>query len=384
MRHQNSVFHQLLKHVPWHRFEASVAEHGADHRVRRLTTKTQLIALIYAQLSAAPSLRAIETALGSHRGRLYHLGGKPVSRSTLSDANAKRPAAVFGELFAQLLEHATPGLRRKTKDALRLIDATPLPLNRRSAEWATFSAQSIGAKAHIVYDPDADCPLYCQVTAARVNDITVAQAMPIEAGATYVFDLGYYDFDWWAKLDKADCRIVTRLKKNTRLREAEEQPCDDDDGILADRVGRLAKRISGGRRNPYTKPVREVVVQIDEKRHLRLLTNDMNSSARAIADLYKRRWAIELFFRWVKQTLKITRFLGTSENAVRIQVAVALITYLLLQLARATCRCTVSPLTFARLLKTNLMHRKSLDDLLGTPQPPTNDIRQMTLKLAHA
>ena len=381
MRHQNSVFHEVLKFVPWQAFDGLVIAHGADHRVRRLSTKSQLIALIYAQLSGAPSLRAIETALSSHRARLYHLGARPVQRSTLADANAGRPAEVFTGLFALMVQRVHRGLRRKLGEALRLVDATVLTLNSHSADWATFSARSIAAKAHVVYDPEADCPLYCQVTPARTNDITVAQAMPIEAGATYVFDLGYYDMAWWAKLDAAGCRIVTRLKRNSKLLDCRERPCRGQE-IRADRVGRLRPRIGYGRRNPFQKPVREIVVQIDDKRSLRLLTNDLTSPAVEIAELYKRRWAIELFFRWVKQTLKITRFLGTSENAVRIQIAVALITFLLLQLAKDATKCSLSPLTFARLIRANLMHRKAIKSLIQPEQPPPTDPIQASFELS--
>jgi hypothetical protein len=222
MRHQNSVLHGLLKHVPWAAFDRLVSEHDADARVRRLPTKAQFIALLYGQLAGAASLREIETALSSHAARLYHAGGSAVARSTLADANASRPAELFAALLARMMAQAGGGLRRKVGEAVRLIDATGIRLAGRGSEWARFSAQACGAKLHVVYDPDADRPLYAAVSAARVNDITVAKAMPVEPGATYVFDLGYYDYGWWAKLDAAGCRIVTRFKKNTPLHLIEE------------------------------------------------------------------------------------------------------------------------------------------------------------------
>ena len=179
-------------------------QHGADARVRRLTTKSQLIALLYGQLSGASSLREIEAGLESHAARLYHLGASPAQRSTLADANALRPAAVFAELFAHDGAAGHRGLRRKLgRDDLSDRCRRALRLDRRSADWARFSAGVCGAKVHVIYDPDADRPIYAAVTAANVNDITPAKAMPIEPGATYVFDLGYYDYDWWAKLDRA-------------------------------------------------------------------------------------------------------------------------------------------------------------------------------------
>src|SRR5580692_3131815 len=328
MLHQNSVFHGLLKLVPWHRFESLVEDHGADARVRRLSTKSQLVALLYGQLSGAASLREIVTGLSSHAVRLYHVGADPVRRSTFSDANAQRPVAVFVDLLAIMMKQAHRGLRRKLAETTYLIDATPVRLTARSADWARFSAGVCGAKVHVIYDADADRPIYAAVSAANVNDITVARQMPIEAGATYVFDLGYYDYGWWAELQAADCRIVTRLKKNTPLTVTRERLippggiATSSATILSDRIGHLPARQAGRRSNPMSDEMREVRVRLDTGKVLRILTNDLLAPAHEIADLYKQRWQIELFFRWIKQRLEIKRFIGTSENAVRIQVAV--------------------------------------------------------------
>jgi hypothetical protein len=382
--HKNTVFHGLLKHLPWPAFERLVEQHRADAGVRRLTTKSQLIALLYGQLSGASSLREIEASLGSHRARLYHLGARPAHRSTLADANARRPPAVFAELFALMVSQANRHLRRALGEAVYLIDSTALRLDRRSANWARFSEAACGAKVHVIYDPDADRPIYALVTAANVNDITPAKAMPIEPGATYVFDLGYYDYDWWAKLDSAQCRIVTRFKSNTPLRVVEELPVPVQEprgsAILSDRIGHLPRRQSNNRLNPFQDPVREVRVQLHTGKVLRILSNDLDASAQEIADLYKRRWAIELFFRWVKQTLKIRRFLGTSENAVKIQIAVALIAFLLLRMAQAAQHPIASPLAFARLVRANLMHRRRLDRLLQSEPPPPCNPAQLAIQ----
>jgi hypothetical protein len=382
MRHQNSVFHGVLKHIPWDVFDRLVGEHGADSRVRRLNTKSQLVALLYGQLAGAASLRDIVTGLASHAARLYHLGVRPVQRSTLADANARRPNAVFAELFGEMVKRAHRGLRRALGESVYLIDSTGLRLSAASAAWARFSSGVCGAKVHVIYDPDADHPIYAAVSAAKVNDITAAQEMPIEAGATYVFDLGYYDYRWWAKLDAAGCRIVTRLKSNTPLRLARDRSVPEGGSVLSDRVGHLpARQVNPkSRRNPFTKPVREVRVKLESGKVLRILSNDLAAPAQQIADLYKRRWAIELFFRWVKQTLKIRHFLGTGENAVRIQIAVALIAFLLLRLAQATQSAVQTPLAFARLVRANLMHRRRIDRLLSLTPDPQPDAGQLALQ----
>jgi hypothetical protein len=380
MRHYNSVFHQLLKHLPWEDFDALVKEHRADARVRRLTTRSQFLVMPYGQLAGAASLLEIVGGIESHRARLYHLGATLPRRTTLADANHDRPAEFFAALLSLMIGRAHRGLRRSLAETTYLIDATGLRLDARSLDWARFSEGVCGAKLHVVYDPDADRPIYAAITAARVNDITAAQAMPIEPGATYVFDLGYYDYAWWAKLDAAQCRIVTRLKSNTPLAVVEELAVPEDSAILADRIGHLPARQGSGRNNPFQDPVREVRVKLDTRKVLRVLSNDLDAPAQEIADLYKRRWAIELFFRWVKQTLKIRRFLGTSENAVRIQIAVALIAFLLLRLAQAGQQAVTSPLAFARLVRLNLMHRRPLDRLLDPETPILANPAQMALQ----
>ena len=381
MRHKNSVFHGLLKHVPWHRFDRLVEDHGADARIRRLSTKDQLVALLYGQFSGAASLREIVTGLSSHAVRLYHVGAEPVRRSTFSDANAHRPVAVFTDLLAILMKQAHRGLRRKLAETTYLIDSTSARLNQRSADWARFSTGVCGAKVHVIYDADADRPIYAAVSAANINDITMAKQMPIVPGATYVFDLGYYDYAWWAELSAVDCRIVTRFKSNTPLELIEELPVAAGSNILSDRIGFLPSRQARSRQNPMQDAVREVHIVTDTGKVLRILSNDLDASAQEIADLYRRRWAIELFFRWIKQILKITRFVGTSENAVRIQIAVALIAFLLLRLAQATQKNIKSPIVFARLIRTNLMLRRQIDDLLHPPLPTIQDQRQMSLAL---
>jgi len=283
-------------------------------------------------------------------------------------------------LLSALMGQLQSGYRRKIRDCVRLIDSTSVQLNSLSGDWATFSAGVFGAKAHVIYDPDADQPLYLMVTAANVNDITAAKEMPIEPGATYVFDLGYYDYGWWAMLHQAGCRIVTRLKTNTPFEVVEDRPVPAGSSILSDRIGYLPKRLAASRNNPMSERVREVQVTIETGKVLRIFTNDLAASAQEIADLYKRRWAIELFFRWVKQLLKINHFVGTSENAVRIQVAVALVAFLLLRLAQPASRIVKSPLVFARLIRANLMHRRSITELLQPPPSSRAGPRQITFE----
>ena len=393
MRHHNSVFHGLTKHLPWSQFERLVAKHKADHRVRRLDSKSQLLALLFGQFAGAESLREIEAGLLSHGNRLYHLGARPAARSTLADANASRPWALFAELFAVMAQQASRATRRKLAPEMaqgtHILDATKVRLSGLSADWARFSKDHCAAKLHVVYEPTAALPLSAEVTSDKVNDIVPAKAWEIAPGATYVFDMAYYDFGWWAKLDAQGCRFVTRLKRHTKLIELERRqpPQDQHPGhaeILSDRVGLLPRRLARSRKNPMAKPLREIVLIIATGKQLRVLTNDLEAPASEIAELYKQRWQIELFFKWIKQNLKIRHFLGTSENAVRIQLFVALIAFLLLRAAQAhqanqesTPAALTQPRTFARLIRLNLMHTRPINALDRPQTTHTHDPRQL-------
>jgi hypothetical protein len=377
--HMNTVFRDVLKLLPWSVFERLVEKRGTDELVRSFTTKRQLLALLFGQLSGAYSLRDIEASMSSHQARLYHAGGAAPARSTFADANRDRDSRVFSDLFVAMLGMATRGLRRKMGDAVRLIDSTSLHLAGAGAKWARFSAEVCGAKAHVVYDPDLGCPIYHMVTEATVNDIVAAKTMPIDPGATYVFDLGYYDYGWWAALDEADCRIVTRFKKNTPLNSGQSMPVEPGTGVVSDRIGFLPGRQANSRKNPMQGAVREIVVTMETGGTLRIFSNDLDAPAKEIADLYKRRWQIELFFRVMKQTLKITHFIGRSENAVRIQIAVALIAFLLLSLLRKMAQDQQSLLETTRLVRINLMHRKDFTRLKQPQKPPPLDSQQLSL-----
>jgi hypothetical protein len=370
MQHRNTVLHRLLSHVRWHRFEAHVDRHESDKHVRTLTTKTQFIAMAYGQLSGADSLRETVTQFNSHHSSLYHLGARPVAKSTMADANAHRSSVIFEDMFKDLAATVQRRVRQAVREATFLIDSTHLRLNEHSAKWARYSAGVCGAKVHVVYDPDADQPIYAAISSANVNDITAAKEMPIEPGATYVFDLGYYDYGWWNKMHQAGCRIVTRLKTHTKLTMTRERLLPPGGPILADRFGTLPKRQTRNRRNPMNCEMREVVVRIETGKVIRVLTNDLTSSAQTIADLYKRRWAIELHFRWIKQALKIRKFLGTSYNAVRTQVYIALIVFLLLHLAHTAEKVAPPLLVFVRLVRTHLMSRRDIRALDRTDTPP--------------
>lgn len=384
MHHHNTLLHELGKAVPRWRFEQIARRTAADRRVRALPSWSRFTALVFAQLAGIGSLRELVAALGSHANCAYHLGLGAIRRSTLAEANQKRPLALYEAVLFDLLGRLHPRLAGRTKDALRLIDATTIRLSSLSG-WARVGVHHNAVKLHLAYDPHAAVPTFFEITPAKLNDITVAKQMLLEPGATYVFDKGYYDFGFWAALDARGCRFVTRRKVNTalevtRIRQARGAM------IQADRIGRLPERLAHRRKNPYAKPIRLITVALDDGRILDLLTNDLNAPAAEIAACYKARWQVELFFRWVKQNLKIKRFLGTSEHAVRLQIVCALIAYLLLRLAQERLPAATSLHHLARLVKANLMHRKTLADLVhppSRPPPPAPPAPQLALALDH-
>jgi len=375
MPYQDTVFGGLMKAFPRWRFDKLVERHQADYRVRRLPSWTQFQAMVFAQLSGSRSLREVVGALERFPGSHAHLGLVPVRRSTLADANRVRPAALFEDVFEALVAQLGASRGRHGKELLRLIDATRVMVGKRIESWQADGS----VKLHVVYDPGADAPVCFAVTSARVNDITPAKRFPVEPGATYVFDKGYYDFALWAGLDASGCRFVTRLKKNSPVTLIETRPVDREGPILADRVARLSKRLASSRQNPFDKPVRLITVRIDSGKEITLLSNDLDAPAAEIAALYRQRWQVELFFKWIKQNLKIRHFLGASENAVRIQIITALIAYLLLRIAQIGTKTGLGLQAIARLVAKTTFQRRALADLFEPPpdEPQPHDQLQI-------
>ena len=362
---QATVFSRVLQQLPWAVFDRAVAQHQMDKGHRGLDARSHLVALLAGQLIEAHGLRDIEAVLATHAPSLQRRRITPACRSTLADANKVRSPAAFEAMIPALLAELSPTQARRTKEDLRLVDATLIHPGRGSEKWAQFQNGKLGAKVHVVYDPKAQLPVFYELTSGNTNDITLAKAkMPIEAGATYIFDLGYYDFGFWAELDRQGCRFVTRLKKNTPVTVLAERPLPADSSLVCDKIVTLPQRLAKSRKNPFAKPGRMVIVTLDTGKQLRLLSNDLESPAETIADLYKTRWHVELFFRWIKQNLRIRRFHGRSENAVRLQIAAAIITYLLLKLLHNAAKTTKTAAVFLASLRHALFQRIELDTLV--------------------
>lgn len=363
---QTTLFSRLLQHLPWAAFDRAVSSHEMDKGHRVLDARSHLVALMAGQLIEAHGLRDIEGVLAAHAPALKRRRIEPACRSTLADANKVRPAEAFEAVIPALLAQLSPTKARQTAAELRLIDSTFIHPGAAAEHWAQLRNGKVAAKVHVVYDPKAAAPTFYELTSANTNDISVAKSkMPIEAGATYVFDLGYYDFGFWADLDGKGCHFVTRLKKNTPVSVVRERPVAKGGAILRDKIVTLPRRLAASRTNPFAKEGRMVVVTIDNGKQLSLFTNDLESPAEDVASLYKTRWQIELFFRWIKQNLKIRRFHGRSANAVRLQIAAAIITYLLLKLLHTAAKTKKTTAIFFSSLRNALFHRMEVETLVN-------------------
>lgn len=384
MRYCDSILGGLLKILPRTVFNSIVEAHGGDRYTKSFDAWDHLVSLIYGQLSGATSLRSLAAGWNAHAHHHYHLGSGPVARSTLADANRRREPELFAEAFAWLSRRIGSRLKREGNAVVRLIDATPIPLTELFA-WADWNGRTRGLKLHVVYNPDSDHPMRIEITPATVNDVTVGRSLPIEPGATYVFDKAYVDYGWWTRLDAAGCRFVTRPKTNvpftTLARLALPEKAGDGFIVVKDEIVRLASQ--GRRRLEF--PLRRLTLDIHDGRQLTLLCNDLDACANEIAALYKQRWQIELLFRWIKQHLKIKAFLGRSENAVRLQIIAAMIAFLLLRIAARQGRCNLPPIRFADLVRACLFTRKPLARLNIPPdQPPPSRFHPNQLSFAYA
>ncbi len=293
------------------------------------TCERHLKTLLFAQFAGLKSLREIVEVLSSRPCALYHVGLRFPKRTTLSDASASRPVAVFRDVAATLMAQLARGPKQEGEELVQLIDTSPIPLRDGRFDWAQADYRCRGLKLHMPYDLRAARPVHFAITSPKVSDLTEGRVMPLEAGTTYVFDKGYTDYGWWKEIVESGALFVTRLKSNAHRRNVR-PPDARGEAVLGDQRIRLGhKQPRGGAKNPlFDTDLREVIVFREGKAPLHLITNDHARSAEEIAALYKERWQIELFFKWISQNLKIKTFLGRGENAVRIQIYVALIAYL--------------------------------------------------------
>jgi putative transposase len=334
-------------------------------KARKLSYWSQLVAMLYAQLSGKKSLRDLVFSLARHLPKLYHLGVDPVPRSTLSDANAQRPARIFAQTYFKLL-HRFKAEQARLSSPLRrakILDATYVPLCESLFPWADFMPGKGAVKLHFLLDAHAAAPEEVQVTSGQVHELEVARNLKFAPGDLLLLDRGYVDFAWLYSLQQQSVGFVTRLPKNIRYRVLQENPMPAGSGVLADEIIRLSTKYS---REHYPETLRLVHYRDPEtEKEYVFLTNRLDLPSLAVADLYRQRWQIETFFRWIKQNLKIKTFYGTSENAVLIQLWTAMIAYLLILWLKVRSQVGWSILELTRIIQNLLMERFNLWTLLS-------------------
>ncbi len=358
----NSTLGVLLKALPRDEIQELVNKHGSDRWRKSFGTWDHLVAMLTGQFSGARSLREVETVLAGHANHHYHLGIGAIRRSTLSDANAGRSSAVFRDIVQMMISRAGRAKRTEIRSVLSILDASHIRLSGLGYDWAKKTrtrGTCYGLKLHVQMDADDERLEYSDVTPTNVNDLVAAWDFPLEAGRTYVFDKGYCDYNWWHEIIQAGSHFVTRLKHNGAKKVIENNPINSEDEgfILSDQVIELTNRSPRAGKINRLAGTALRLIQIKhpggKSRPFQIVSSNVDVSAATIAAIYKKRWAVELLFKWIKQNLKIKRFIGQSRNAVMIQIFVALIAYILLKM-------------FKNLLGNAAPHR--LRDLLVTIQ----------------
>jgi putative transposase len=375
----------MLKLIPRHHFAKLEAEHGTGRKARTFPRWSQMVHLLAMQLTARASLRDGINSLKARIKSLYHLGVKPVARSTFADANDKRPASFFAALFASMyrrcVAHA-PHHKFKFKNKLYSLDATVVSLCLTLFPWASFRRTKAGVKLHTLLNHDGYLPAFVAITPAREHEIKKARTLNLPKGSIVVEDLGYTDYAWYGQLTTQKIFFVTRQKSNARYRVLARRLVNTKLGLVSDETIQL----TGAKARECPKPLRRIVYQdLETARVYVFLTNHFRLAAKTIADIYKERWQIEIFFRFIKQNLKIKAFIGNSENAVLSQIYAALIVYLLLCYTKFLCNLSVTLQNLMRILQLNLFRTCSLQELIEPPGPlPDNMNSNSQLCLAWA
>jgi hypothetical protein len=369
------MFSQILKLIPRTEFERIVKETKAEYRSKGLSSWAQFVGMMFCQLGRAHSLREIEGGLLSCEGKLAHLGIEAPKRSSLSYANAHRPPELFEKVFhalhAKVASTFTGKRKFRFKNKLMSLDSTSIELCLSMYDWAKFTRTKGAVKLHLVLDHDGYLPKFAVITDGKVHDVTVAQQLSFEAGTIVVDDRGYTDYQLYGDWTAAGVFFVSRLRSNANYKVLERREiAQTHTHILRDEVIELNPEY-GYKKCPY--PLRRVVVRGEDGEALEFVTNHLRLAASSISDIYKDRWQIELFFKAIKQNLKIKTFVGTSSNAVKTQIWTALMAMLLLRYLQMRSQFGWSLSNLVALLRLNLFTHRDLMAWINQPYAPSPD-----------
>ena len=369
MHHHNTILGQMLKLFSRYEFQKAVSETGTEYHSRGFSSWNHFVAMLFGQLSGQDSLRGIEAGLATQSAMLYHAGIKPIHRSTLAYANEHRSHELFKKIFLAMLSKCqaiAPRHKFRFKNPLYSIDATIISLCLSLYDWAKFRTAKGAIKLHVKLNHSGYLPSFMVMTAGKVHETQIAPSIPLEKGDVAIFDKGYTDFTWYKSLDDKGVFFVTRIKRNAHYRVTERKDIPNSSkNIYSDQIVGLKGFYSKQR---YPQRLRRVRSKDpDTGKIITILTNNFTWSAKTIAKIYKERWQIELFFKSIKQQLKVKSFVGTSKNALLSQLWVALITYLLLSYLKFKSRFSWSLYTLCSILPANIFARRNLWDWLNAP-----------------
>ena len=383
------VFAQVMAHLPLSTFRRCVTTHRGDHKVQEFSCLDQFFAMAFAQLTARESLRDIEVNLRAQSARLYHMGFrcKTIARNTLSNANAVRPWQIYADFAQHLIGIARPlyanePLAVDLDATVYAFDATTIDLCLSVYPWAPFRSAKAAIKLHTLLDLRGAIPSFIHITDGKTHEVNILDALIIEPGAYYLLDRGYLDFGRLFAIHQAHAFFVTRAKRNTKFKRRYSHPVDRvNTNVLCDQVGVLTVFYSS---KDYPAPLRRIVVRDEESgKRVTFLTNNFALKPELIAQLYRQRWQVELFFKWIKQHLRIKAFLGTSENAVKTQIWIAVCTYVLIAIVKKRLKLSHSLYEILQILSLTMFETTPINQLLPNPstnsEPPITPIQGVLL-----
>jgi hypothetical protein len=367
------VFAQVMAHLPLSTFRRCVAAHRGDHKVQEFSCLDQFFAMAFAQLTARESLRDIEVNLRAQSARLYHMGFrcKTISRNTLSNANAVRPWQMYADFAQHLIGIARPlyaneSLAVDLDATVYAFDATTIDLCLSVYPWAPFRSAKAAIKLHTLLDLRGAIPSFIHITDGKTHEVNILDDLVIEPGAYYLLDRGYLDFSRLFAIHQAQAFFVTRAKSNTKFKRRYSHPVDRiKTNVLCDQAGVLTVFYSS---KDYPTTLRRVVVRDEESgKRVTFLTNNFALKPDLVAQLYRQRWQVELFFKWIKQHLRIKAFLGTSENAVKTQIWIAVCTYVLIAIVKKRLKLSHSLYEILQILSLTMFETTPINQLLLNP-----------------
>jgi hypothetical protein len=364
-----TVFAQLMMFIPEYEFQKCVKHYKGDYRVRTFPCREHFLVMSFAQLTGRESLRDIENCLTAFSNKLYHSGiNKPISKSTLADANENRNWRIYADLAQVLIKTARPlyfddkEFRLDMDNMVYAFDSTTIDLCLSLYPWAKFHHQKGAVKMHTLLDLRGSIPIFIDITDGAVHDINSLDTMPVEPGSYYIMDKGYVDFHrLYTLIHQCRAFYVSRAKENIKCKAISSFDVDNTTGVISDQLVRL----TGYKSSRSYPEVLRLIVYEDYATNVvyTFMTNDFDLPALTIAELYRERWKIELFFKWIKQHLHIKSFYGTSQNAVYCQIWIAVCTYLLIAIAKKKLNLAISLYTFAQTLGLTLFEKTPVKEL---------------------